>query len=71
MPSSNTTAINFIRTEIIEDNFQIPGPGGLYSESLIMGGIIFCVSDLVGFYTEGLIFGILQHLTKPSKLTQK
>ena len=41
---------------IIEDNFQIQAPGGL-----IFGGAYyrryFCVLDLGGFYTEGLIHG--------------
>ena len=31
---------------IIEDNFQIQAPGGLYSEWLIIGGFFLCVSDL-------------------------
>ena len=49
---------------IIEDNFQIQAPGGLYSEGLIIGGIfafqIWGASIWRGF-TEGLIFGILRY----------
>ena len=41
---------------IIDENFQMQTPGDLYSEGLIIGGT-FCVPDLGGFCTEGLIHG--------------
>ena len=56
MPSSNTKAMNFKISLIMEDIFQIQVPGCLYSEGLIIGGI-FCVSDLGGFYMEGVMHG--------------
>ena len=41
---------------IIEDNFQIQAPGGLYSEELIIGGIFaFQIwgASIGGAYTRG------------------
>ena len=50
---------------IIEDNYQIQAPGSLYLEGLIVGGIFgFQIGGGGGggFYTEGLIFGILRYV---------